>query len=90
MHVHSSRCLPGPLTAARPWWRQPEHHSSAGARRPDEVPMAPRQDDDPEFRADLVARIRREIAEGNYGTEEQLQQALEKLFGELDSGRAPE
>jgi hypothetical protein len=43
-----------------------------------------RQDDDPHFRADLVARIRREIAEGTYGTEEQLELALDRLLERLE------
>lgn len=76
MHIHSSSCLAGPVSCARPWWRG---LAPADEARP--------QDDDPTFRADLVARIRRQIAEGTYGTDEQLEQALERLLKEA-SGAA--
>lgn len=39
------------------------------------------------FRAELVARVRREIAEGKYETPEKLEAALERLFASL--GAAP-
>jgi hypothetical protein len=80
MHVHTSTCLGGPVSGARDWWRtlgRPEHKLDR-----------PLPEDDPGFRADLVARIRREIAEGVYGTEEQLQQALERMLERLDRGEA--
>jgi len=35
------------------------------------------------FRAELVARVRREIAEGKYETPEKLEAALERLFASL-------
>ncbi|HOA53174.1 MAG TPA: flagellar biosynthesis anti-sigma factor FlgM [Thermogutta sp.] len=37
----------------------------------------------PDIRADLVARIRAEIAAGTYETEEKLQVALERLLDEI-------
>jgi hypothetical protein len=40
--------------------------------------------DDVTFRADLVARIRREIAEGIYETPEKLEIALERLLDRLE------
>ncbi len=40
--------------------------------------------DDLSFRADLVARIRREIAEGVYETEEKLDIALDRLLDRLE------
>lgn len=40
--------------------------------------------DDLSFRADLVARIRREIAEGVYETEEKLDIALDRLLARLE------
>ena len=41
-------------------------------------------EDSPDFRADLVARIRRQIAEGTYGTQEQWEIALDRLMRYLD------
>jgi hypothetical protein len=40
--------------------------------------------DDISFRADLVARIRREIAEGTYDTEEKFEIALDRLLDRLE------
>ncbi|MHC4985990.1 MAG: flagellar biosynthesis anti-sigma factor FlgM [Planctomycetota bacterium] len=37
----------------------------------------------PDVRSDLVQRVRREIDEGTYETPERLDQAVEKLMGEL-------
>jgi hypothetical protein len=37
------------------------------------------------FRAELVARVRREIAEGCYDTPEKLEAALERMFACLES-----
>jgi hypothetical protein len=41
-------------------------------------------DDDADFRADLVARVRKQIAEGTYGTQEQWEIALDRLMRYLD------
>jgi hypothetical protein len=38
----------------------------------------------PGIRADLVARVRREIAEGTYDTQEKFEIALERLFARLE------
>ena len=40
--------------------------------------------DDVHFRADLVARVRREIAEGTYDTPEKLEIALDRLLDRLE------
>jgi hypothetical protein len=43
---------------------------------------------DPElFRADLVARVRSEIALGTYETPEKLEIALARLLGDVSPGR---
>lgn len=39
---------------------------------------------DPTFRKDLVERIKREIAEGTYETEEKWELALSRLFGSME------
>ena len=41
---------------------------------------------EPEIRVELVARVRREIAEGTYDTPEKLEIALERLLGRLEPG----
>ena len=39
---------------------------------------------DPNIRWDLVERIRKEIAEGTYETQEKLEKALDRLLGEME------
>ena len=69
MYRHGPTCLEGPVTRKRPCWRE-----TFGA---DAVPEAA------EVRADLVARVRREIAAGTYDTPEKLEAALERLLEDL-------
>jgi len=40
--------------------------------------------DDPEFRNELVARIKKEIAEDTYETDEKWELSLSRLFGSMD------
>jgi hypothetical protein len=42
------------------------------------------QDDDPSFRADLVAKVRRQIADGAYDTPERWEKALDRLCDRLE------
>jgi hypothetical protein len=50
------------------------------------LPDRPSGDDEEGgFRADLVARVRKEIAAGTYETPEKLQAALERLLAKLAS-----
>lgn len=39
---------------------------------------------DPEFRKELVARIKKEIAEDTYETDEKWELSLSRLFGSMD------
>jgi hypothetical protein len=39
--------------------------------------------DDPDIRADLVQRVRAEIAEGTYATPEKFEMALDRLIREI-------
>jgi hypothetical protein len=48
-----------------------------------------RTTDDPSFRADLVERVRREIAAGTYDTPEKWEQALDRLFLRLEADEPP-
>ena len=82
MRTHRSSCLPGPTLRSRTRWHQQESTSP----RPEDACPLPEvaKDDDPAFRADLVARIRRQIADGTYGTEQQWEIALDRLLRHLD------
>jgi hypothetical protein len=69
MRTHKATCLEGPITADRPWWRQPEAPPECGA---------------PLFRAGLVEEIRRELAAGTYETPEKWEIALDRLLKRLE------
>jgi hypothetical protein len=71
MFQHGLTVLEGPVTRNRPCWREAPTFLS--------VASEPR-----DFRADLVVRIRREIAEGTYETPEKLEAALERLLARLE------
>ncbi len=73
MFRHGPTCLEGPITRTRPCWLWNEEFP---------VPQA-EEADDANFRADLVARIRREIAEGTYDTPEKWEAALQRLLQRL-------
>ena len=72
MYRHAPTCLAGPVTIARPGWGE-----AFAEPMPNEV-------DTSEIRADLVARVRREIAAGTYDTPEKLALALDRLFHSLE------
>ena len=72
MQTHGPCTLKGPLTQDRPWWNRPRR--KAGKRRTAA---------DPAVRADLVARVRREIAAGTYDTPERWEAALDRLARRL-------
>jgi hypothetical protein len=70
MHRHRPAHLEGPLSRSRPVWRQRPHSAAT--------------EPDPNVRQELVDRIRREIAEGVYDTPEKWEQALDRLWEELN------
>src|SRR5438045_1270826 len=80
MQTHNSSCLAGPNAQFRAWRQQDS------SPRPEKIQALPETapDDDLDFRADLVVRVRRQIADGTYGTEEQWDSALENLLRYLD------
>jgi hypothetical protein len=86
MHRHGPSCLPGPVSRVRSWWTN-LHDAPAppgDPRAPDmDSPESPAPDDRP-FRADLVERVRREIAAGTYDTPEKWALALERLLRHLE------
>jgi hypothetical protein len=68
---HKASCLSGPVSKSRRSWTQTP-----------EKPRTPR--DESTIRAELVQRVRREIAEGTYETPEKLTIALERLLNRLE------
>jgi len=82
MQTHKSSRLTGPNPRTRAWWHTHDHSPRSEPLSP--LPEVAAPDDDPGFRTDLVARVRRQIADGVYGTEEQWEIALERLLRHLD------
>lgn len=80
MHKHRSSCMEDP-------------RSALGGPVQEELTIPPLLEDypcreDPEdeqFRADLVARVRRAIARGEYDTPERWEAALDRLLQRLES-----
>jgi hypothetical protein len=70
MHIYKVRGSEGTV---QDWWPK----ASDDAR--EEVPSL----DDPDIRADLVRRVRAEIAAGTYDTPEKFAQALDRMVSEL-------
>lgn len=85
MFQHGPSCLNGPFTRERTWWQEPD---ASGTIPPEkQEPAAPRnvsRPADAPVRADLVARVRREIAAGTYDTPEKWESALERMFRRLE------
>jgi hypothetical protein len=71
MNTHGPSCLPGPVTRDTDWWSVPAGADSLP--NPDGAPV----------RRDLVARVRRAIAEGTYDTPERFEAALAILLRRL-------
>jgi hypothetical protein len=84
MHTHRPSCLEGPVSGRRDWWRGARAASESDATARDTTEETPLQDDDPNFRADLVAKVRRQIADGTYDTPERWEEALDRLCDRLD------
>jgi hypothetical protein len=77
MYRHTHSRLRGPVSRARAWWK-----SAAFASQP--THDSGRRSQDPGIRVQLVARVRREIAEGRYETPDKWEAALERLLAHLD------
>jgi len=76
MLLHRPSRLKGPSKRARDWWSAPE----------DVAPPPQTTDHERPFRAALVARIRREIADGRYETPEKFEIALQRLLHQIEGG----
>ncbi len=81
MQTHKASFLTGPKAKPRAWWQTPDWSPLPNILDP--LPETA-EDDEPEFRADLVARIRRQIADGTYGTDDQWDIAVDRLLRHLD------
>ena len=75
MYWHTPIGLRGPVTHARAWWNVPAAEDSFPAGNTAVI--------DEEIRADLVERVRREIADGRYDTAEKWDAALDKLLASM-------
>jgi hypothetical protein len=73
MQTHLPAILKGPFTQDRPWWPR--------AR----MPRGRRNGDDRALRIELVQRVRREIAAGDYETPEKWEAALDRLLSRIES-----
>ena len=74
MYRHGPTCLEGPITLAHPAWGETFGEVPPGL--------------EPAVRADLVARVRREIAAGTYETPEKWDIALQRLLERLEGEEA--
>jgi len=68
---HKASCLSGPVSKNRRSWTQAT-----------DKPRTPR--DPSTIRAELVERVRREIAAGTYDTPDKFEAALERLLNRLE------
>ena len=91
MFQHGPSCLSGPVTRRRDWWFDDSsdvlvcYWPDSGVATMD--PPAELSTDDRPVRADLVERVRREIAEGTYETPEKWEAALDRLLRRAEEGR---
>ena len=69
MILHGPCTLEGPVTKDCPWWAQPK--------------SLPRKRTGGSIRADLVARVKKQIADGTYDTAERWEAALDQLAAKL-------
>jgi hypothetical protein len=86
MHTHGPKCLAGPVSGTRSWWQarpaRPELRRSRPRRSP---PFRAREESEETFRADLVARVRKQIGAGTYDTPEKWEAALDQLLARLEA-----
>jgi hypothetical protein len=80
MQTHLPGCYRGPVSCTRDWW--PESELDIIDTTPDRSDVPDVNDSD--IRADLVCRVRREIAAGTYDTPEKWELALDRLLRRLE------
>ena len=79
MYWHAPTRLRGPHSRTRSWWLEAAPIKSRGRRRPQ-----PESISVDGVRLGLVARVRREIAEGSYDSADKWDAALDRLFAQLN------
>ena len=88
MHIYGASQLHGPQSLQGPHWNRPAAPTQA-AQAADQVDISAAAEaavdaaDGGDFRADLVARIRSEIAAGTYETPQKLAIAMDQLVDEM-------
>ena len=84
MFSHGPSCLTGPVTRERAWWLDDDEAPLRGRETIEmDNPENEQSREDRPFRAELVERVRREIAEGTYETPEKWEAALDRLLERL-------
>jgi negative regulator of flagellin synthesis FlgM len=88
MQIYGPSQLHGPQRLQGPHWNRATTPAS-GAQAADEVNISPAAEaaiggaDGGDSRADLVARVRSEIASGTYETPDKMAIAIDSLFNEI-------
>jgi len=90
---HGPSCLEGPVSRTRPWWPrrfddeleqvltgEDDRSGASHSTTPNHPEEASSSERGKTFRTELVERIRREIAEGEYETPEKWEKALQRLL----------
>jgi hypothetical protein len=86
MFRHSPSCLEGPVSRALSCWAGQKSLSVHANRCPENSSAPDALPPTTEIRTELVQRIRREIAEGRYETDDKWEAALQVLFQRLHEG----
>ena len=83
--VHGPQTLSGPHATRTPAKANPSASAAIGDQLDisEASQLLSQAHDIPDIREDLVARVRSEIANGNYDTPERMDVALERLLDEL-------
>ena len=83
MQHHGSSKMAGPVRGTRAWWQGLGRLTAPALAKPRSRRGATKRASDSGVRAELVARVRREIAAGTYDTPEKWDAALDKLLEHL-------
>ncbi len=88
MHIYGASQLHGPQSLQGPHWNRPAAPTQ-GAQPTDQVDISAAAEsavnaaEGGDFRADLVARVRSEIAAGTYETPQKLAMSMDALLDEI-------
>jgi hypothetical protein len=84
MYRHGGTCLDGPVSQARVWWFFAAGETETATDLALAASPPPEAAAGEDIRHDLVARVRREIAEGTYDTPDKWEIALARLCYRLE------